>query len=107
MIHVAEFNGGQIRLEISNQDDFIRAVKRTNREIKRKKLKGDWKIRLIGSERINAPIQQLIADLTLSSNLNETAERTGETPREILEAASAEIPTNGKPVRPRPGGPLN
>lgn len=116
MIHVAEFNSGQIRIEISNQDEFIRQVKKTAREVRRKKLHGEWRIRLIGGERINAPVQQLIDQLSISTELEKTARRTGETEAEILAAAKEEIdsaapvePTqsaNGKPVRPRPGGPL-
>jgi len=57
MIFAAEYNSGQIKIEISNPDDFVRRVKKEMRRQKRDDL---WKIRLIGQGRTPAAIQQLI-----------------------------------------------
>jgi hypothetical protein len=64
-INVGEFNPpgmGSARLEISNNDEFIRRYKETNREARRKgitEVEKHWKIRHLG-DRVPAAIQRLI-----------------------------------------------
>jgi hypothetical protein len=114
MIHVAEFNGGQIRLEISNQDEFIRRVKAEAR--KQKKSSGTWKIYLIGSDKVTAPIQKLIeqvasksvgvADPAIPSTPPSTNGSALAHHEPKAKAAAEAARAASKPVRPRPGGPL-
>ena len=106
MIHVAEFDGGRIRLEISNQEEFIRKVKKEAR--RQKKRSGTWKIRIIGTDRVSAPIQHLIDDLAGQKTA------PAETERDLRTAVGDGIgvkplghtPPDERPARPRPGGPL-
>lgn len=59
-INIAEWNlpsGGEIRIEISNNETFLKRVKEINREqhVRRPK-----KVRVLGDERVPAEIQRLI-----------------------------------------------
>lgn len=60
--HVKHKAVGDITLEISNADEFIKRIKEINKEIpgtKAEKMKL-WKIRVIGADKIPAKIQHLI-----------------------------------------------
>lgn len=114
MIHVAEFDGGRIRLEISNEKEFIKKVKAEAR--RNKKQPGTWKIRIIGTDRVSAPVQRLIDDLggqktaPAEPSVPSTPPTTNGSALARHEpkakAAAEEWREQQKPVRPRPGGPL-
>jgi hypothetical protein len=116
MINVGEINHssvGSIKLEISNDDLFVKRVKEINREIKdvpradRMKL---WKIRVIGEGRIPAKIQHLIDGSEDTEPPEETTQdlRTPVGNGIAVKPLGHTPPEDAKPARrPRPGGPLN
>ena len=108
---------GQIRLEISNDDEFVKRVKAINKDLPgtNKSNMTRWKIRRVGEDRVPAKIQQLIDKGGEENGVVETVEAVP-VERELLpsplDEAEVDDPPPVDPAKPkrrmarraRPGG---